>query len=86
MKSNLNLLRTLIRKVAETFVVLSEYKIVHADIKPDNILVNFDGRDIRDIKLIDFGSAFSFENPSNIQASTPEYLAPEVLEYLENRA
>jgi len=86
LKSNLNLLRTLIRKVAETFVVLSEYKIVHADIKPDNILVNFDGRDIRDIKLIDFGSAFSFENPSNIQASTPEYLAPEVLEYLENRA
>ena len=38
------------------------------------------------MKLIDFGSAFSFDSPSNIQASTPEYLAPEVLEYLENRA
>ncbi len=38
------------------------------------------------MKLIDFGSAFSFDCPSNIQASTPEYLAPEVLEYLENRA
>lgn len=79
-------MRTLIKKIAETFSVLSEFKIVHADIKPDNILVNFDGRDIKDIKLIDFGSAFSYENPSNIQASTPEYLAPEVLEYLENRA
>jgi len=62
------------------------FKIVHADIKPDNILVAFDGRQITDVKLIDFGSAFSYETPSNIQASTPEYLAPEVLEYLENRA
>jgi serine/threonine protein kinase len=86
MMSNVGLLRTLIKKIAETFQVLSEFKIVHADIKPDNILVNFDGREIKDIKLIDFGSAFSFENPSNIQASTPEYLAPEVLEYLDNRA
>jgi serine/threonine protein kinase len=76
----------LIRKLAETFAALSEFKIVHADIKPDNILVNFNGRDIVDVKLIDFGSAFSFENPSNIQASTPEYLAPEVLDYLDNRA
>lgn len=72
--------------MAETYSVLSQLKIVHADIKPDNILINFNGRDIYGMKLIDFGSAFSFENPSNIQASTPEYLAPEVLEYLENRA
>ena len=72
--------------MAETFAVLSELKIVHADIKPDNILVGFNGRDIYDMKLIDFGSAFSFDTPSNIQASTPEYVAPEVLDYLENRA
>lgn len=86
MKTNINILRSFVKKISETFEVLSEYKIVHADIKPDNILITFDGKDIKDVKLIDFGSAFSFENPSNIQASTPEYLAPEVLEYLENRA
>ena len=52
--------------MAEIFLVLSELRIVHADIKPDNILVNFNGHDIFDMKLIDFGSAFSFEAPSNI--------------------
>lgn len=52
--------------MAETYSVLSQLKIVHADIKPDNILINFNGRDIYGMKLIDFGSAFSFENPSNI--------------------
>lgn len=68
--------------------MLSELKIVHADIKPDNLLVSYDPqrRVITDLKLIDFGSAFSFDSPSNIQASTPEYLAPEVLDYLGNRA
>ena len=79
---------SLIRKIVETFSVLSELKIVHADIKPDNILVSYsvERKEIMDLKLIDFGSAFSFDSPSNIQASTPEYLAPEVLEYLDNRA
>ncbi len=85
MKHNKNLLRLLLKKLAEMFAVLAKFRIVHADIKPDNILVDFDGSNIRDVKLIDFGSAFSYENPSNIQASTPEYLAPEVLDYLENR-
>jgi serine/threonine protein kinase len=88
LKQDKRLLASLIRLITETFRVLSELKIVHADIKPDNILVAYspERREITDLKLIDFGSAFSFEHPSNIQASTPEYLAPEVLEYLDNRA
>lgn len=65
-KRNHNIIKVFIKKMAETFQVLSELKIVHADIKPDNILISFNGHDIFDMKLIDFGSAFSFDNPSNI--------------------
>jgi len=57
------ILPALIKKIAETFVVLSELSIVHSDIKPDNILVELTPEgDIKDLKLIDFGSAFSFHN------------------------
>lgn len=35
--------------------------------------------------MIDFGSAFQFHNVTQITATTPEYLAPEILNYLEDR-
>ena len=59
---------------------------MHADIKPDNILVDFDGEKIRSLKLIDFGSAFPFDRTGQVSMSTPEYLAPEVLEFLDSRS
>jgi aurora kinase len=74
-------MKDFIKLMAETLEVMSRRFVVHADLKPDNILVDFDGKRITAIKMIDFGSAFLFSNQegSKITASTPEYLAPEVL-------
>ncbi len=65
------------------FDVLQALDIVHADIKPDNILVDFDGSWIKSLKIIDFGSSFVFSKVKSVPATTPEYLAPEVLAFLD---
>ncbi|CAI2362767.1 unnamed protein product [Moneuplotes crassus] len=72
-------------KMLQVFELLSALDIVHADLKPDNILVDFDGEQIKDMKLIDFGSAFIFSNAKSISMSTPEYLSPEVLKFIDKR-
>lgn len=52
-------------------------KICHRDLKPENILLDTDNR----VKLIDFGTAESFESQSGMQGliGTAYYIAPEVL-------
>ena len=37
------------------------------------------------MKLIDFGSALFFHETTTLSLSTPEYLPPEILEYLNSR-
>lgn len=60
MKQNRPVFRDYIRKMLEILDVLQEVEIVHADLKPDNILVEHDGESITDFKIIDFGSAFNY--------------------------
>ena len=72
-------LRDFIRLMVEVFDVLSYYSVVHADIKPDNILVDFDGVKIKSLKLIDFGSAKKVIGRTSTLIGTPHYMAPEVI-------
>lgn len=62
--------------------------IVHSDLKSENILLEFDHENhlLKSLKIIDFGSSFSFSQVNtSIELTTPEYLSPDILEYLENK-
>lgn len=50
--------------------------VVHADVKPSNIMLKRTGT----AKLIDIGSAFEIDNAPDTRTCTPAYAAPEVLE------
>lgn len=60
-------------QVAEALVFLHRLKIVHCDLKPNNILLDPAGR----VKLIDFGQACPFGTVKERIQGTPDYIAPE---------
>jgi len=84
LKEDLILLKDLLKKLLLALDLLQEKSVIHADLKPDNILVKFDGEKIVSLKVIDFGSAFLHSQASSIRMSTPEYLSPECLTYLDS--
>ena len=65
--------------ITNSLLLLSSLRVVHADLKPDNILIEFTEDNITGLKLIDFGSAFFFDQVGVISVTTPEYMPPEVL-------
>ena len=78
-------LKAFVKQIAEVLVLLSDQKIVHCDLKPDNILINKNHQpDDRyfDLKIIDFGSAYDWAGDGNIGMATPEYMPPEFLHVL----
>ena len=81
----MEILKEFISEMMHLLIYLSEAKVVHCDLKPDNIMLELNPPDnpkaIKSLKLIDFGSAFSFENLGGLSMSTPEYLAPEILSF-----
>jgi serine/threonine protein kinase len=59
---------------------------VHCDLKSENILIEIDynKKEITSVKVIDFGSSFYFNNINDeLALTTPEYLPPEALEFIE---
>lgn len=76
--TNIAIFKLFIQELLTVIQFLSSMNIVHSDLKPDNILVNMETYD--GIKLIDFGSAFSYTSSGSINTATPEYMPPEALE------
>ncbi|CAD7952387.1 unnamed protein product [Amoebophrya sp. A25] len=71
-------LRDYFRQMLSAFAFLASEGIIHADVKPENILLSStDGR----LRLCDFGSAWVVgETAASSAVGTPEYMAPEILD------
>ena len=76
---------TIARSVCHSVGILHDIKIVHGDLKPDNILIKETSRDSFSGKLIDFDDSYFSEEPPNDRENivgTPEYYSPELATYI----
>ena len=80
---NIKQFKLLLKKILEGIDYINKKGIIHSDIKPENILVQYtknnDILDISSIKIVDYGSAFYQNNHSPLISNTPEYLCPEIM-------
>jgi serine/threonine protein kinase len=82
--SNISQFKFLLKSLLLCINDINKTGIIHSDIKPENILIEYDGSSlennfrIKSIKIIDYGSAFFINNTSLITSNTPEYLCPEI--------
>lgn len=70
-------MRSVIRQVAAALQHLRSFRIVHADVRPENIMIVDRRQQPMRVRLIDFGLAFRVGDRPFFQA--PGYRAPEVL-------
>ena len=68
---------TLLKTIAYSFSLLHEAGIVHADVKPDNILLKRAAEGNVTAKIIDFDAGFLVGNEPEEMAGDFPYLAPE---------
>ena len=83
---NLSQFKFFVKKIIKGIDYINKKGIIHSDIKPENILVQFNinnepekNIEINSVKIVDYGSAFYLENKSPLITNTPEYLCPEIM-------
>jgi len=71
--------------MAQVLDLFSEAGIVHSDLKPENILLSMNEEGAM-FKVIDLGSSFPLQKAAQfLELTTPEYLAPEILDYVDSK-
>lgn len=80
-KNKLNCLKDFVYQTLPVFDALKKANVVHADIKPSNLIVTQDKKGaIETVKLIDFGLSFYTDNIPNRQTLFPlGFSAPELI-------
>jgi len=74
---DIKVVQSLVKQMIDALAFLHESKIVHQDLKPENIMFS---QDMKSIKLCDFGISTSLDktrqtNKANL--GTPAYMPPE---------
>ncbi|KPP66135.1 serine/threonine-protein kinase 17A-like, partial [Scleropages formosus] len=74
--------KRLMRQILEGVSFLHKNSVVHLDLKPQNILLTSNSP-LGDIKIVDFGLSRMMSSKQELREimGTPEYVAPEVLNY-----
>ncbi|KAM9375946.1 death-associated protein kinase 2 isoform 2-T2 [Pholidichthys leucotaenia] len=71
------------KQILDGVLFLHSRRIVHFDLKPENIMLLDRNAELPRIKLIDFGLAHKIETGSDFKNifGTPEFVAPEIVNY-----
>jgi len=58
-----------------------EHKVAHRDLKPDNVIVEDQGKGAMHVKLIDFGFSVPISGQKKLRTfcGTPSFMAPEIV-------
>ncbi len=72
-----------VSKILDAFIRLHEYKIIHGDIKPSNIMLTIAGDELK-VKIIDFGLSIPFDHHLKREKENPLpfsliYASPELM-------
>jgi hypothetical protein len=78
-KTNIFSIPLIIRQVLKALSYLHKNRILHGDIKPENIVITVDNNLDIETKLLDFGLAMSLGDERKLMSGTLRYLAPEIL-------
>ena len=80
MRRDHEVVKGFLSQLLTAFAFLESHFVVHADVKPDNILCDTTNGDYV-LRLCDFGSAFFYDSGMVVSCGlgTPEYMPPEVL-------
>ncbi len=68
-----------------TFKIMIQYKLIHRDIKPNNILISLDKLDNNSIKLSDYGFTKEISNSMSFSGTTLT-MAPEIIKDEEDKS
>lgn len=74
----------IMKVLADSFMMLADKQIIHADVKPDNLLIKQTNANFYTVKVIDFDASYLADNPpepDDIQGD-PVYYAPETFLYI----